>query len=190
MPTPLSFRPADEREQILDFRFGQRRGGLVHDEDAWRSRRKAPWRSPPSAAWPTVRVRHDGFPADVDQLHANPAAAWVLSVLLAFRLQKQCRCGLAADDRCSPPRSGRRIRLSSWWMMQMPSRLRLRGYRCTSTSCPSSVIVASVRGIDAGEDLHQRGLAGAVFPHQRVHLARAEHQTGSRPARGRRGIFS
>ena len=30
----LGLQPADEREQILDFRFGQRRGGLVHDENA------------------------------------------------------------------------------------------------------------------------------------------------------------
>ena len=33
---------------------------------------------------------------------------------------------------------------------------------------------SSVADIDAGEDLHQRGLAGAVFTHQRVHLARVE----------------
>ncbi len=48
--------------------------------------------------------------------------------------------------------------------------------------------VAGVGRVDAGEDLHQRGLAGAVLAHQRMDRAALELEAGHCPARRRRGI--
>ena len=67
-------------------------------------------------------------------------------------------------------------RLSSWWMMAMPAASAWRTL-AKRTGRPSTSSLAVVVGVDAGQDLHQRRLAGAVLAHQRVDLAGAELET-------------
>ena len=61
-------------------------------------------------------------------------------------------------------------RLSSWWMIEMP-RSRASVEEEKATGLPSRMISPEVGLHDAGEDLHQRRLAGAVLAEQRRHLA-------------------
>ena len=96
------------------------------------------------------------------------------------------RCGLAAHrapvDRAE--RGRRRVtqedvlgdrqvgeQRGSWWTTAMPERAGLRRAVRASTGSPSSAIVAGVRLVDAGEDLDERALAGAVLADERVDLA-------------------
>ena len=65
------------------------------------------------------------------------------------------------------------IRFSSWWMMLIPMSCAARGV-LISTSAPLTRIVAGVGAVDPGQDLHERGLAGAVLAHQGVDLAGPE----------------
>ena len=53
------------------------------------------------------------------------------------------------------------IRFSSWWIIAVR---------------PRSVIAAGIRPVKTGDDLHQRGFARAVFPHERVHSPRPDLQ--------------
>ncbi len=46
-----------------------------------------------------------------------------------------------------------------------------------------NVNAALIAGIDAGEDLHQRRLAGAVLAHQRVNFARTQIEADVRQRR-------
>ena len=58
-------------------------------------------------------------------------------------------------------------------MMAMPARSASRT-QAKATGAPSIRISPVVGGLHAGEDLHQRRLAGAVLAHERVDLAGAE----------------
>ena len=55
-------------------------------------------------------------------------------------------------------------------------------------SLPRRRNVPAIRVVDAGDDLHQRRLAGAVLAHQRVHRAGLQAELRHRPARRRPGI--
>src|SRR6266851_2933965 len=51
------------------------------------------------------------------------------------------------------------------------------GLRAGDLDLPALVDhMTRIRGVDAGQDFHQRGLAGAVFADERVHLARHDVQ--------------
>ena len=64
-------------------------------------------------------------------------------------------------------------RFSSWWMIAIPAFSASRTL-AKRTGAPAIADLAVVVGLHAGQDLHQRRLAGAVLAHQRVHLAAAE----------------
>ena len=73
-------------------------------------------------------------------------------------------------DRCG-------IRASSWWMMTMPfcSLSRMPWKRHSSPLKKNSPSYDAV-GVHARDDLHQRGLAGAVLADQGMDLARADRE--------------
>jgi hypothetical protein len=59
-------------------------------------------------------------------------------------------------------------------MMPMPSACAACGDREIVDGLAVDADLAAVRLVDAGQDLHQRGLARAVLAHQGVNLARAQ----------------
>ena len=183
MPSARSWRMM--LEQVLRFARGQRRGRLVHDDDA-RVRARAPWRSRPSASGRRSGVE-TGVVGGSSQADARRAA-------LGLGVQAP---SAAAGRAARPPRA--RCRGRCWPRCRGSARAsapggsaRCRG-ACASrtpssvTGLPSMQDLALVRRVRAAEDLHQRALAGAVLAHQREHLAGAERQRDVSRARPRRG---
>ena len=151
--------------------LGRREGGgrLVHDQDAGVERERL---------------------GDLDELLlADPQAADA-----GLGVEVDAEAGEQRAGRRRPSRGGRGrgrrgsgsrprkmlaatlssgTRLSSWWMMAMPAASASRT-PAKRTGAPSIRISPSSAVLDAGEDLHQRGLAGAVLAHQGVDLAGAE----------------
>ncbi len=60
--------------------------------------------------------------------------------------------------------------MKCWWTMPTPASMASRGEWKTTCS-PWMAIVPLSGVIEAGEDVHQRGLAGAVFAQKRVDFA-------------------
>ena len=160
---------ADDAEQALALGGREGGGGLVHDEDAG--------------------VERQGL-GDLDELllaHAQAGGARLGVEVDAEAGEELCRAAttMARRSRKRPARSGSRprkmlaatlssgTRLSSWWMMATPARSASRTL-AKRTGASSIRISPSCGGEDAGEDLHQRRLAGAVLAHERVNLAGAE----------------
>ena len=149
----------------------QGRGRLVHDQDAG-LRATAPWRSRPAAARrraapPTGRR---GSSVDAERAQAARAAA-----ALPRRSTKR------------PARSGSRPRKMLSATRQLRHEVELlvddgdAGARgLAGAGEPHRLAVdrdlAVIVGIDAGQDLHQRRLAGAVLAHQGMDLARARRE--------------
>ena len=64
------------------------------------------------------------------------------------------------------------ISASSWWMMTMPAASLCRmSCELARLALEDDVAVVGAVRVDAGQHLHQRGLAGAVLPADRVDLA-------------------
>ena len=121
----------------------------------------------PSGSVPTRRSRARWLPEPVEHRGRRLRCA-------ARSMRAPPRAALAADEQFSATvRSGKSC--SSWWMMPMPSRLASRG-EAKCTGVPSSSSSAAGRLLDAGQDLHERGLAGAVLADQRVHAALFERE--------------
>ena len=153
-------------EQDVDLVVGQRRGRLVHDEDA------------------DVLEQH---PADLDQLLLadrqvadqrvrvevlpEPGRAPARALRAGRRRRRtgrRRRSSRPANMFSAMDRFGKR--LSSWWMMPMPRPMASRGLPSV-TGSPSSRSCPDGRLLRAGQDLHQRRLAGAVLADQHVDLA-------------------
>ena len=164
---------ADDPEQLVDLGVGQRRGRLVHDQD--------------------VGVEGQRL-GDLDHLLlgdrevADPRARVELQVqrleqLARLRVERPLVEENGSRARGSRPmkmfwatvRCG--IRLSSWWIMLMPRSWAARGIGDFDLLA-ANADRARVRAVDAGEDLHQRRLAGAVLADQRVDLAGPEIEPG------------
>ena len=60
-----------------------------------------------------------------------------------------------------------------WWTMPMPASIASRGDRNDDRPAVDADL-ALVRPVEAGEDVHERALAGAVLAEQRVDLARPQ----------------
>ena len=106
------------------------------------------------------------------------------------------RRGRAAEPRVgSRPRqmlaatSRRGTRSSSWKIVAMPAPGRRAASRCETAGAVDAISPLSA-GCDAGEDVHQRRLAGAVLAEQRVHFAGVAGRAKRRKERGRRERIS
>ena len=66
--------------------------------------------------------------------------------------------------------------MKCWWTMPMPGVHRIAGLVERAPSCPSMRILPSVRPVQAEQDVHQGGLAGAVLAEQAVDLARLDDE--------------
>ena len=165
----LGLQPADEREQILDFRFGQRRGRLVHDENARvaEGQRLGDFHH---LLLGDGEGAHAGSRADVAQMERIQQRVGLR--VLSGLVQEQSPRGLAADVDVFG--HGQILHQVDFLMDDADAQM-LRFQSISDVDFPAvQRDSSSVADIDAGEDLHQRGLAGTVFTHQRVHLARAE----------------
>ena len=180
MPMPLVAQLADDREQVLRLARRQRRRRLVHDDDA--------------------RVQRQRL-GDLDHLHlpgrqrARPACAAAgephalqqrarVRVLIAARpsgaQSRRARALVAEEDVRRDVEVRREHQLLVDQRDAEPLRVAHAGE--ASTALPVDQDLALVGLLRAAEDLHQRALAGAVLPHQRQHLARAESSETSRSA--------
>ena len=170
MPTPSAASCRTMRKSRVALGRGQRRGRLVHDQDARLERERL---------------------GDLDELLLADAEAR----RPAPPGRGRCRAGRGGARAAARPWRGGRgrgrrgsgsrprkmlaatlssgTRFSSWWMMATPARSASRTL-AKRTGSPSIRISPSYVGVHAGQDLHQRRLAGAVLAHQRVHLAGAE----------------
>ena len=169
MATPVAGELADDLEQPLAFGRRQGRGRLVHDQDAGLERQRLGDLDQLLLADP--QGADAGVGVEVDAQAGSAARGAARSRAAAVDDQP-------GDQRVSRPRkmlsatlsSG--TRLSSWWMMAMPAASASRGAGEADRRAIEREL-AVVVGMDAGQDLHQRRLAGAVLAHQ---------ARGSRPA--------
>ena len=161
---------ADDAEQAHDVRLGQRRGRLVHDQDAGVLRERL---------------------GDLDPL---PVADRERADQRARGRDRGCRARRAARApwRASPPSRSPPKRVRGAWPMKMFSATVSSGKQqqlLEDRGDAAALGVVRVREahdlavqadgagvglVDAGDDLDQRRLAGAVLAEQRMHLAGAD----------------
>ena len=162
-------------EQLVDLGVGERSGRLVHDQD--------------------VRVVGQGL-RDLDHLllghgKARDASARIqVDVEVLEQLRGPAVERLLVEERARARGSRPMntfwatvrcpIRFSSWWMMLIPRSRAARGDGDVLL-LPADPDDARVAAVDAGQDLHQGGLAGPVLADE----ARAPRRHAARTARSR-----
>ncbi len=60
-----------------------------------------------------------------------------------------------------------------WWTMPRPASMASRG-EWKATACPRTRVTPASAPVEAREDVHERGLPGAVLAEEGVHLAHAQ----------------
>ena len=181
MQTPSGAQLPDHLEQLLRFVRRQRRGRLVHDQDAGVRRQRAG----------DLHHLHlpDGEVADQlggwqPRAHARQQRGRLL-VHRRARQRRQRGHPFAAEE---DVRRDVEVRRQHQLLVdERDAELLGRADAVDDvTGCPSIRISPAVRGLHAAQDLHERALAGAVLPHQRQHLARPRGQERRRATPSRR----
>ena len=149
----------------------QRRGRLVHDQDAGR-RATAPWRSRPAAARrPAGRATRASGSSSMPSRSSSRARG-------GDHARRRSTTSPAMQRLAPEEDVGGDAELRDEVQLLVddgdarPPRRRGRWRSATGRAVDPDLAV--IVGVHAGEDLHQRRLAGAVLAHQRVHLAGAE----------------
>ena len=127
--------------------------------------RRGAWRGPPAGR----RGRAASRPRSAIARRSSSRAA-------RRRCVSRPRNMLAATIRFS-------ARFSSWWMRTMPASDGVGRRRRSGPACRRARISPASGVVDAGEDLHQRGLAGPVLADDGQHLAGA--RVSDTPSRAR-----
>ena len=166
---PARAQAAHDLVQPLDLLGGQAGGRLVEDDEVAR-RARAPAGSRPAAAWRAAAARRW-----VAGLRSKPASR--------ARRSNRSR-SVPAVDEPGPPRLGAEedvlgdgqrcgTRATSWATRAIPGASASRGDR-NETGRPRGRAVALVRREDAGDDLAERRLAGAVLADEGVDRCRPD----------------
>ena len=161
-------RCAQRRDDLVQpGRLGQRqaRRRLVHDEQRAHSA-TAPSRSRRAAAARST-ARPPACPAR-RRARAGRGTAAPSSRIAARSISRSGpqRVG-SRPSRTLPATSRLSSRFSSWWMKAMPSAVARVDVAHRRRGAPSIEHLTRVGLLDAADDLHQRGLAGAVLAEQR-----------------------
>ena len=172
MVTPSALQLRDQREQALGLARRQRGRRLVHDQQRAPCA-TAPWRSRPAASRrrSARRTRVSGLGLQADLVRAPRAAS---------RASRRRRAASPASSRgrgrCSARCVRSSARLNSWWISTMPGASASREPAKAGCACRRRSSAPPLGCFVAGEDLHQRGLAGAVLAEQAVDAAGRERE--------------
>ncbi len=168
-------QPPQHREQPLDLGRRERRGRLVQNDDPRAGEQHAAELDQLLQA--EGQATHARARIDVDA----EAAADARRASRAIRRQRRCRAGWSAGvprKTFSATVSSGTMQ-SSWCTMPMPAASASRAERkCTGAAVDAHG--ALIVGMHAGDDLHQRALAGAVLADEAVDLARAQREVDVR----------
>ena len=180
----LLLEPADDAEDELRLLLGERGGRLVHDQDA----------RPPASARAISMMRCSATESRLTSVSGSiePKPSWSRSSRALSRM------AASSTTRKPGPRfSGRSASemfsatvMSGITEISCGRRRTPGGDRGTRVGEDHLLAVdadrAGVARVDAGQDLHQRRLAGAVRAEERHHLARPRRRDRRRSARQRR----
>ncbi len=182
MPTPLGLEAADDGEKLVDLGVVQRRRRLVHDEHARAVRKRL-------GDLHHLLARHGELGhlgARVElQVHGGEDVGGP-GVQLRLVQHAEALARLAADEDVL---RRRQVRHQVQFLVDDADAQFLRPPRRGNLGRPAvEQDLALVARVDAGEYLHQRGFAGAVLAHQRMHLAGLQLEAGvvQRPHAGER----
>ena len=167
--TPAAFRSSITSKSRSVSRCGEAGRRLVHDEDAGVQRQRRAIStsccSPAAGRRRRARATRPGRRGRAAAARASSRAVEPAEQPPRRRLAAEEEVG--GDVRFS-------ARFSSWWMRTMP-RAMASATPAKRTGWPSSR-TSPASGVDAGEDLHQRGLAGPVLADDGQHLAGGDAQ--------------
>ena len=149
---PAGLEVRHDPEELIHLALRERRGGLVHDQD--------------------VGLVGDGA-RNLDHLLAGNRQVGDPLVRIDVDLQtsKKLACAPAERAMIDKPDPGQRLAADPDVLGHRHRRHQVQ-FLVDPRGAPANGDTAGVRAVHAGDDLHERRFARAVFPYERVHRAR------------------